>query len=391
MLRPGMGRTSADEVFQQHLVSEEDLKVSGPAIIKNANLIVKVDGNYFVWSKVSHVVLGKAVFGPDFSVEPVDAIAVERQETPRSGEDSLGMSPSSRRWRLWPIPFRISRSLQRSNSDSSEDIFLDTETVLSPMDEQAPENNKNQSPRKQFVRTLIPTSEQVSSLNLKEGQNIITFSFCTRVFGKQQVEAHMYVWKWNAKIVISDVDGTITRSDVLGQVMPLVGRDWSQSGVARLFSAIKENGYQLIFLSARAIVQAYLTKSFLFNLKQDGKVLPNGPVVISPDGLFPSLYREVIRRAPHEFKIACLEDIKALFPSDHNPFYAGFGNRDTDELSYRKMGIPKGKIFIINPKGEVAINSSVDVKSYTSLHTLVNDMFPPTTMVEQVSCRSELL
>jgi phosphatidate phosphatase LPIN len=99
--------------------------------------------------------------------------------------------------------------------------------------------------------------------------------------------------------------------------------------------------------------------------------------------LFPSLYREVIRRAPHEFKIACLEDIKALFPSDYNPFYAGFGNRDTDELSYKKMGIPKGKIFIINPKGEVAVNSSVDVKSYTSLHTLVNDMFPPTTLVEQ--------
>ncbi|KAF6990511.1 hypothetical protein CFC21_007694 [Triticum aestivum] len=382
LLRPGMGQTSADEVFQQHLVPEEDFKLSGPSIIKNANLIVRIDRNYFTWSKVSHVVLGKAVFGPNFCVEPIDAIPVERQETPNSRDDSLGMSPS-RRWRLWPIPFRISRSLQRSNSDSSEDIFLDTETVLSPMDEQAPANNKDQSPRKQFVRTLIPTSEQVASLDLKEGQNIVTFSFCTRVFGKQQVDAHIYVWKWNAKIVISDVDGTITRSDVLGQVMPLVGRDWSQSGVARLFSAIKENGYQLIFLSARAIVQAYLTKNFLFNLKQDGKVLPNGPVVISPDGLFPSLYREVIRRAPHEFKIACLEDIKALFPSDYNPFYAGFGNRDTDELTYKKMGISKGKIFIINPKGEVAINSSVDVKSYTSLHTLVNDMFPPTTLVEQ--------
>lgn len=25
---------------------------------------------------------------------------------------------------------------------------------------------------------------------------------------------------------------------------------------------------------------------------QDGKALPDGPVVISPDGLFPSLYRE---------------------------------------------------------------------------------------------------
>lgn len=45
-----------------------------------------------------------------------------------------------------------------------------------------------------------------------------------------------------------------------------------------------------------------------------------------------------------------LQDIKALFPPDYNPFYAGFGNRDTDELTYRKLGIPKGKIFIINPK-----------------------------------------
>jgi len=383
MLRPGMGRESAEEAFQQHLIREEDFKSSGSTIIKNANLIVKVDNKYFPWSKVSHVILGKAVFGSNVTIEPSDAIRVERQETPNSREDSLRMSPSSRRWRLWLNPFRITRSLQRSNSDSSEDIFLDSETVLSPVDEQALESNKSQSPRKQFVRTLIPTSEQVASLNLKEGQNMVTFSFCTRVLGKQQVDAHIYLWKWNAKIVISDVDGTITRSDVLGQVMPLVGRDWSHSGVARLFSAIKENGYQLLFLSARAIVQAYLTKNFLFNLKQDGKALPNGPVVISPDGLFPSLYREVIRRAPHEFKIACLEDIKALFPSDYNPFYAGFGNRDTDELSYKKMGIPKGKIFIINPKGEVAVNSSVDVKSYTSLHTLVNDMFPPTTLVEQ--------
>jgi len=34
------------------------------------------------------------------------------------------------------------------------------------------------------------------------------------------------------------------------------------------------------------------TFSYLFYKFQDGKVLPDGPVVISPDGLFPSLYRE---------------------------------------------------------------------------------------------------
>jgi phosphatidate phosphatase PAH1 len=47
---------------------------------------------------------------------------------------------------------------------------------------------------------------------------------------------------------------------------------------------------------------------------------------------------------------ASMQDIRSLFPEDCNPFYAGFGNRDTDEISYLKVGIPKGKIFIINPR-----------------------------------------
>ncbi|XP_008242840.1 PREDICTED: phosphatidate phosphatase PAH1 [Prunus mume] len=330
-LRVGMGVKAAAEAFAARRVSAQDFITSATSILKNENLIIRY----------------------------------------REG----------RRWRLWPMPFRRVKTLEHTSSNSSnEDEFVDSESGLQNSQlEATPE-----SPQKQFVRTNVPTNEQIASLNLKEGQNMITFSFSTRVWGTQQVDAHIYLWKWNARIVISDVDGTITKSDVLGQFMPLVGKDWTQSGVARLFCAIKENGYQLLFLSARAIVQAYLTRSFLVNLKQDGKALPNGPVVISPDGLFPSLYREVVRRAPHEFKIACLEDIKKLFPSDYNPFYAGFGNRDTDELSYRKIGIPKGKIFIINPKGEVAISHHrADVKTYTSLHTLVNDMFPPTSLVEQ--------
>ncbi|XP_077212857.1 lipin family protein [Tasmannia lanceolata] len=387
LLRAGMGLGSADEVFNAHRITKEEFIVSRESIIKNESLIVRFKERYLPWDKAAPIILGMAAFGLHLPAEPKDDIPVEQDETPKIREDNPGLSstPSGRRWRLWPIPFRRVKSLQHTNSNcSSEEVFVDSESCLqSPNAEPtSTANGDNESPRKQFLRTNLPTSEQIASLNLKDGQNMIAFIFSTRVLGKQQVDAHVYLWKWNARIVISDVDGTITKSDVLGQFMPLVGKDWTQSGVARLFSAIKENGYQLLFLSARAIVQAYLTRSFLLNLKQDGKALPNGPVVISPDGLFPSLYREVIRRAPHEFKIACLEDIRALFPSDYNPFYAGFGNRETDEISYRKMGIPKGKILIINPKGEVAINHCVDVKSYTSLHTLVNDMFPPTRLAE---------
>ncbi|KAI9122089.1 hypothetical protein K1719_006778 [Acacia pycnantha] len=384
-LKTGIGLDAAAKAFEAHRISADEFKVSALSIIKNENLIIKINERYLPWEKAAPHVLGMAVFGLDLPVEPKDTIPVEQDDAVKSRDDDHGSAGSGRRWRLWPIPFRKVKTIEHTSSSSSnDDVFVDSESDLqNSLGESTPSAGGHRSPRKQLLRTNVPTNDQIASLNLNEGQNLVTFSFSTRVLGKQQVDAHIYLWKWNARIVISDVDGTITKSDVLGQFMPLVGKDWTQSGVARLFSAIKENGYQLLFLSARAIVQAYLTRSFLVNIKQDGKTLPNGPVVISPDGLIPSLYREVIRRAPHEFKISCLEDIKKLFPADYNPFYAGFGNRDTDELSYKKIGIPKGKIFIINPKGEVAISHRIDVKSYTSLHTLVNDMFPPTSLLEQ--------
>ncbi|KAK9033607.1 hypothetical protein V6N11_049794 [Hibiscus sabdariffa] len=387
-LHAGMGLDAAKEVFDAHHITEEEYKKNAMSIIKKANLVIRFREMYLPWEKAAPIVLGMAAFGLELAVDPQDAICVEQDESSKPKEDDsiFTSAPSGRRWRLWPSSLTRVKTHEKSSSNlSSEDVFLDTESSLqdSPSDLIPASTGRIESPGKKFVRTNIPTNEQISSLNLKDGQNIITFGFSTRVLGTQQVDAHLYLWKWNAKIVISDVDGTITRSDVLGQFMPLVGRDWTQTGVAHLFSAIKENGYQLLFLSARAIVQAYLTRNFLLNLKQDGKALPNGPVVISPDGLFPSLYREVIKRTPHEFKIACLEDIRKLFPSDYNPFYAGFGNRDTDDLSYREIGIPTGKRFIINPKGEVVTSHCMNTRSYTSLHTLVHDMFPPTSLLEQ--------
>jgi phosphatidate phosphatase LPIN len=92
--------------------------------------------------------------------------------------------------------------------------------------------------------------------------------------------------------------------------------------------------------------QANLTRYYLQGVKQQGLRLPDGPVLLSPDRLVTSLHRspyiypptpltlrdllahrEVIRKKPEEFKIACLRDIRDLFPSNCNAFYAGFGNR----------------------------------------------------------------
>ena len=59
-------------------------------------------------------------------------------------------------------------------------------------------------------------------------------------------------------------------------------------------------------------------------------------------------------RKPEVFKMACLRDIQKLFGGPaHNPFYAGFGNRITDALSYRSVSVPSSRIFTIDSTGEV--------------------------------------
>lgn len=43
--------------------------------------------------------------------------------------------------------------------------------------------------------------------------------------------------------------------------------------------------------------------------------------------------REVIERRPEEFKIQCLQQIQALFSTEHSPMHAGFGNRHNVRLA----------------------------------------------------------
>jgi phosphatidate phosphatase LPIN len=167
------------------------------------------------------------------------------------------------------------------------------------------------------------------------------------------VTGKIFLWDYRTKIIISDIDGTITKSDVLGHVMPRFGNDWAHAGITQLFQNINKNGYQMLYLTARAIGQASTTRLYIEGLKQDNIKLPDGPMVMSPDRLMRSFKREVILRKPHVFKIACLKNILQLFPSSNPPFYCGFGNRDSDAMSYREVGIPDGKIFIINPDGDL--------------------------------------
>ena len=159
----------------------------------------------------------------------------------------------------------------------------------------------------------------------------------------------------------------------------MIGRDWTHIGVAKLYKDIVANGYNILYLTSRSVGQADTTRAYLNGVLQEGHRLPKGPVILSPDRTIAALRREVYLRKPEVFKMACLRDIMSLFNSP-SPFYAGFGNRFTDALSYRSVNIPPTRIFTINSNAEVSLDLLTLNKyksSYVTMRDLVDHFFPP--------------
>ncbi|KAA1473419.1 LNS2-domain-containing protein [Dentipellis sp. KUC8613] len=295
-----------------------------------------------------------------YNTEPVEVETLKRSKTLATG--------------------LASAELEQEPSASAPAVTPAAET---PPEEISAAEEPKAGPGKKFAKTLRLTSDQLKSLDLQPGANTITFSLSTT--GVVACTARIFVWESTDSIVISDIDGTITKSDALGHVFTMIGRDWTHLGVAKLYTDICRNGYKIMYLTSRAIGQADSTRYYLQGIKQNDYQLPEGPVIMSPDRLMASLHREVIMRKPEVFKMACLRDIQRLFgQTAPSPFYAGFGNRITDALSYRSVNVPSSRIFTIDSNGEVKMEllelagyKSPSVASYIHMTDLVDQMFPP--------------
>lgn len=166
----------------------------------------------------------------------------------------------------------------------------------------------------------------------------------------------------------------------------MIGRDWTHLGVAKLYNDIVANGYNILYLTSRSVGQADSTRNYLNSVAQEGFRLPRGPVIMSPDRTIAALRREIYLRKPEVFKMACLRDIMNLYHTKQTPFYAGFGNRLTDALSYRSVNIPSTRIFTINSNAEVSLDllSLNKYKTgYTSMREIVDHYFPPVGLLIQ--------
>ncbi|CAG8450681.1 17144_t:CDS:10 [Gigaspora rosea] len=347
-------------LFNKHLITFEHF-MKNPQLLNDKALVFKYENRYHTWATAAPLIISLVVF---------------KQPLPDSSMSLLNSNQSEDKRRY---SFRGLRQWWRSSGQKSVDTIEESNEDKAQDNVDKIQNNVNsentdnpqEKPSKFYAKTIRLTSDQLKSLNLKKGANTMTFSVPTFYQGKATCVAKLFYWDNDTQIVISDIDGTITKSDALGHVFTMIGKDWTHSGVAKLYSDIHTNGYQILYLTSRAIGQADYTRDYLEKVKQDKYQLPVGPVIMSPDRLLTAFHREVIMRKPEVFKMKCLRDVKNLF-GDRNPFYAGFGNRITDALSYRSVDVPSSKIFTIDPNGELKLELLLGYKSTE----LVDQLFP---------------
>ena len=226
--------------------------------------------------------------------------------------------------------------------------------------------------------SLFPTQDQIKKMKLKQGKNDICFAIETPLGGVQVLKSNLYFWPHNVKMIIWDIDGTVTKSDVLGVILPRIGIDWNHDGVIELIDRMSSHGYKIVYLTARAIFQSDATHEFLGSIKQNEKRLPFGPIIMDPDGVFSSFKKGIIQKQQYLIKILSLLEIKNLFGSknEEQHFFAGFGNKETDAIAYRYLGMPLKNIFIINTSSDIVQLGEKEKTTYPKLIEACEEYFP---------------
>ena len=101
-------------------------------------------------------------------------------------------------------------------------------------------------------RTNSATVSQLGKLGLDMGPNPIVFRVTTATGTLVTTSAVVHLMNNTARLVVSDIDGTVTKSNIRGMILPALGlSDWKHRGVVELYKKIADQGYTMVYLTNR--------------------------------------------------------------------------------------------------------------------------------------------
>ena len=365
---------NALEEFEKNKISEEEFFKEPWKVLNNNNLAIKYGNIIYTWKVIAPMIISQLAYNKPLPENMLNEL------TQNQG-----------RFFIWKT---IEKDAFKIDINKLSKQFEEEKKKNNLKNIENKDNNNNNINNKKFIENSTTTdsinsedcinvqtpklsNSQLKKLNLKYGRNKCKFSITSEFYGVSELECDIYLWNYDDKIIISDFDGTVTRSDVIGQILGgFFNVDWFHKKIIKLFNHLVENQYKIIYLTARSMIQYNKTMHYLYSIKQDNKCMPRGPLIMSPDNLTNAFAIELLYKIPEQFKKKFLKYIKFLFPIDASPFYAGFGNKSSDRTAYESVGINDSRIFIINEKGEIQTNNKKFKLTYENMDENVDEMFP---------------
>ena len=269
-----------EDIFYNNLILKDEFYKDPWRILNNVNLVIRYEENLYTWKAAAPLLISILAFGEVPNQTVMQPLLAHNER----GFMSYFKRSKPNKVDLLKIDLNKGRKTPKTNfalneAVNSTEIIKELEKIEKKIEtiNEPPVfptiSNSNRRISLTYKKSLTPTSDQLKKLGLKKGRNEIRFSVTSRYQGTHSQVTDMYLWESDSKIVISDVDGTITRSDILGQLMPIFGKDWSHTGVTELFKNIEKNNYKIMYLTARAIGQSQQTKGYLTSLSQSNNYL----------------------------------------------------------------------------------------------------------------------
>jgi phosphatidate phosphatase PAH1 len=173
---------------------------------------------------------------------------------------------------------------------------------------------------------------------LKPGRNKMRYLLLDdqRIIGV--AHAYIFLWNYQDSVVVSDIDGTITKSNARGVLGTIVTKQYVRVchvGICHLLSSLSSSS-QIVYVTSRPLSLANQTRQFLSNLRQGNETLPHGPLLGFEGKMSQLVVMELLSKTTQKFKSGKLwkqvvQPFRRATNDPKTPFFVtGIGNTIMD-------------------------------------------------------------
>jgi len=179
-------------------ISFSEITQDPQKFLNNENLLIKIHGVKYN-NKIAKYVVSNLL--KNTQIEGLNESTTEIYDYLEDEEEFDGLESWGKYSSRSPKPNMLSSISTKAKSSSHVSI------------ESSQRSNKPQRSKKTFKnkKTLRLNSDALKSLNLKPGVNKITYTVHSNLQGTHKISANIYLWEPNTKIIVTDIDGTVTK------------------------------------------------------------------------------------------------------------------------------------------------------------------------------------